>query len=103
MPSRSAPARLLAIVVLVPAMFSPPLSLPEPLAAVARCAHLATDCRGLALLGPAGRCLLGLGGAGGQRAVGCFQVRADEPVELFELRRLRDEHVLGDQVEVLGG
>jgi hypothetical protein len=30
-------------------------------------------------------------------------MRPDEPVELLQLTRLPDEHVLGDRIEVLGG
>jgi hypothetical protein len=30
-------------------------------------------------------------------------VGADKPVEFFQLAGLADEHVLGDQVELLGG
>ena len=55
-----------------------------------------------ALLGSLGRGLLGAGVSGGQRPVGRFQVRADEPVELLQLAGLADEHVLSDLVEVLG-
>src|SRR5262249_15942276 len=39
---------------------------------------------------------------GEQRARLVLEVRADEPVELFQLSGLPDEHVLGDRVGFLG-
>lgn len=46
---------------------------------------------------------LGAGVSCGQGAVRLFQVSPDEPVELLQLTRVRNQHVLGDRVEFLRG
>jgi predicted RNA polymerase sigma factor len=76
-------------------------SLPERRYLALQAARLA-ESKGLPL-GPLGRRLLGAGVPGGKRSVGRLQVGADEPVELLQLVRLPDEHVLGDEVELFGG